>query len=187
LIDDIRRDNIALLVQEYGSLVALANRLERDSSQVSQWLNGSKNSGTGKKRGMRSDSARYIEEKCGKPTGWLDVAHNGVKAAVFEPASTVTSDEQWLLEKWRDAREEVQEVARFVLSRAAPHPPGWVDSDARAYVDSLQSKVRDWQGTSKSRNARNNEREKPVRQTTERSIERQSEQKFLQTRAASSA
>jgi len=108
-------------------------------------------------------------------------------SAALKPPPVLTSEEQWFLDKWRNAREDAREVARFVLSRATPHPPGWVDGDARAYVDSLQSKVRDWQGTSKSRNARNSEREKPVRQATERSIERPSEQKFLQTRIASSA
>lgn len=86
LIDDIRRDNIALLVDEFGSLISLANRLEKDSSQVSQWLHGSAHSVTGKKRGLRSASARYIEEKCGKPTGWLDVPHDRTTPTVIEPA-----------------------------------------------------------------------------------------------------
>jgi len=31
LIDDVRRDNLALLVREFGSLIGLANRLEKDS------------------------------------------------------------------------------------------------------------------------------------------------------------
>jgi phage repressor protein C with HTH and peptisase S24 domain len=88
LIDDIRRDNIALLVDEFGSLIGLANRLEKDSSQVSQWLHGSIHSVTGKKRGLRSASARYIEEKCSKPTGWLDVPHDRTTPTVIEPAPT---------------------------------------------------------------------------------------------------
>jgi len=112
-------------------------------------------------------------------------------SARLEPSPALTSDEQWLLDKWRNAREEVQEVARFVLSRPAPHLPGWADSDARAYVDSLQSKARDWQETNKNRNVMKNQRENPVSKaispTTERPIERPSEQKFLQTRIASSA
>lgn len=88
LLDDIRRDNIALLVDEFGSLIGLANRLEKDSSQVSQWLNGSAHSVTGKKRGLRPASARYIEVKCGKPTGWLDVSHDRTTPTAIEPTPT---------------------------------------------------------------------------------------------------
>lgn len=75
LIDDIRRENLAALRDQYGTVIALANRLERSESQVSQWINGSAHSGTGKPRGMRSETARFIEEKCAKPVGWLDIAH----------------------------------------------------------------------------------------------------------------
>jgi SOS-response transcriptional repressor LexA len=77
-IDEIRRENLALLRSELGgSLRDLAARLERDESQVSQWMQGSKNSGTGKPRGMRSDTARYIEQRANKPAGWLDRDHSG--------------------------------------------------------------------------------------------------------------
>jgi len=86
LIDDVRRDNLALLVREFGSLIGLANRLEKDSSQVSQWLHGSTHSVTGKKRGLRAASARYIKNKCGKPAGWLDVPHGRTTSAAIEQA-----------------------------------------------------------------------------------------------------
>ncbi|WP_213956306.1 LexA family transcriptional regulator [Variovorax sp. dw_954] len=87
LIDDIRRANIALLEKEMGSLKALAERLEKDESQVSQWKQGSINSGTGKPRGMRSETARYIDERCGKEPGWLDIDHSG---STFTVAPAVT-------------------------------------------------------------------------------------------------
>ncbi|RSE90330.1 hypothetical protein [Achromobacter aegrifaciens] len=73
LIDDIRRANLALLVKEAGGVGRLAERLERDQSQVSQWLNASKNSATGTPRGMRGATCRFIEQKMGKPEGWLDL------------------------------------------------------------------------------------------------------------------
>lgn len=76
LIDDIRRDNLAQLAKECGSVQSLAAVLERDPSQVSQWLNGSTNSATGKPRGMRQETARRIEQALRKPTGWLDLDHN---------------------------------------------------------------------------------------------------------------
>lgn len=78
LIDDIRRANLALLAKEAGGVGRLAERLERDQSQISQWLNASKNSATGTPRGMRAGTCRFIEEKMGKPEGWLDVNHADV-------------------------------------------------------------------------------------------------------------
>lgn len=76
MIDDIRRENMAALVEEFHGVANLATRLERSESQVSQWLNGSAHSVTGKRRGMRADTARYIEKKCGKEEGWLDKDHS---------------------------------------------------------------------------------------------------------------
>jgi len=119
--------------------------------------------------------------------------HWGLKefSTSLEPSSILSADEKLLLEKWRNASKDAQEVARFVLSRPAQHPPDWADSDARAYVDSLQSKARNWQETNKKRNALKNQREEPVSKatapTTERPIERPLGQKILQTRVASSA
>ncbi|PJK00816.1 hypothetical protein CO641_02270 [Lysobacteraceae bacterium NML91-0213] len=76
-IDEIRRANLAILVREFGSVAAVARLADRTPSQVSQWLNGSKNSATGKPRGMLKDTARYIERVTGKPEGWLDTFHSG--------------------------------------------------------------------------------------------------------------
>lgn len=74
-IDEIRRDNIAILVEEHGGVKSLAVKLEKSEAQVSQWLNGSKDSKTGKQRGMNSDTSRSIEEKAGKERGWMDHEH----------------------------------------------------------------------------------------------------------------
>ncbi len=79
-IDDIRRENLQLLRSEYGSQKALADALDRDEAQVSQWALGLKNSGTGKPRGMRTATARYIEQQCKKPDGWLDTDHSASNA-----------------------------------------------------------------------------------------------------------
>lgn len=74
-IDEIRRDNLAAIVAEIGGVTALAELLQKSVSQVSQWLNGSANSGTGKARGMRPSSCREIELACKKPLGWMDASH----------------------------------------------------------------------------------------------------------------
>ena len=76
MIEDIRAENMRLLSTEVGGNTQLAERLKRSESQVSQWINRSKNFGTGKPRGMRSGTARWIESQLEKPLGWLDQEHN---------------------------------------------------------------------------------------------------------------
>lgn len=47
---------------------------------ASQYINlrkGAKDSKTGKRRGMRKETARRIEKATGKPFGWLDIDHSG--------------------------------------------------------------------------------------------------------------
>jgi hypothetical protein len=76
-IDEIHRANMALLVAEHG-VTGMAERLNKSNSQVSQWLNGSKNSGTGKPRGISAGSCRTIEAAFGKPQGWMDADHGDI-------------------------------------------------------------------------------------------------------------
>jgi hypothetical protein len=85
MIEDIRAENMRLLSTEVGGNTQLAERLKRSESQVSQWINRSKNFGTGKPRGMRSGTARWIESQLEKPLGWLDQEHSN--------AYTIRSDD----------------------------------------------------------------------------------------------
>lgn len=78
-IDQIRRENLTILRDECGGVGKLAERLERGVSQVSQWLNASLNSATGKPRNMNDETCRYIEEKMGKQRGWMDAPHLAVE------------------------------------------------------------------------------------------------------------
>lgn len=71
-VDDIRRENLASLRDRCGGNAALAERLGRSEAQVSQWIRGSINSGTGKPRGMREATVRWIEETFGLERGWMD-------------------------------------------------------------------------------------------------------------------
>lgn len=75
-IDSIRRQNLKTLSLESGGIGRLAERLSKDQSQVSQWINASPDSRTGKPRGIRSSTCRDIELRLGKPLGWLDVNHS---------------------------------------------------------------------------------------------------------------
>lgn len=73
-IADTRRQRLTLLIREFGSLAALNERLElpRTDATLSQIKNQSPHHKTGKPRAMGDDLARKIEEKLGKPVGWMD-------------------------------------------------------------------------------------------------------------------
>ncbi len=88
-VDDLRRANLHALSVEFGGVGALATLLDRSSSQVSQWMNGTRHSVSGKPRRLSSDSARYIEGKCGKPDGWLDADHGHAASVLDEDADVL--------------------------------------------------------------------------------------------------
>lgn len=87
MIDDIRAENMRRLAADLGGNTQLAERLKRSESQISQWINRSTNFGTGKPRGMRSGTARWIESQLGKPQGWLDRPHESdiIRSDDFAP------------------------------------------------------------------------------------------------------
>ncbi|MDR5777598.1 MULTISPECIES: hypothetical protein [unclassified Caballeronia] len=69
---EIRKDQLRVLAEEVGGVIELASIISRSETQVRQWLNASKDSRTGKPRGIADDMARYIEKATGKPVGWMD-------------------------------------------------------------------------------------------------------------------
>lgn len=71
-IEETYRERLSLLIKEYGSQNELAEAIGKSASQISQWLNGTKESKTGKPRSFKSETAREIEEKLGKPHAWFD-------------------------------------------------------------------------------------------------------------------
>ncbi len=71
-VEETRRQKLAQLVRDYGTVSALADAVQKSSSQVSQWLNASPDSKTGKPRSISAPSARHIETRTGKPSGWMD-------------------------------------------------------------------------------------------------------------------
>lgn len=71
-IDVTRREKLGLLIKEAGSQAALSETIGKAPAQISQWLNASVNSKTGKPRVMSNAIAREIEQKTGKPEGWMD-------------------------------------------------------------------------------------------------------------------
>lgn len=71
-IDEIYRARLRLLIKEAGSQTKLAATIGKSPAQISQWLNASKDSRTGKPRSMDRNTARIIEAACKKPDGWMD-------------------------------------------------------------------------------------------------------------------
>ena len=71
-IDVTRRENLGRLIKEAGSQAALSEVIGKAPAQISQWLNASLNSKTGKPRVMSNAIAREIETKTNKPEGWMD-------------------------------------------------------------------------------------------------------------------
>ena len=80
-VETTRRQRLALLIQESGTQSALSEKIEKSPAQISQWLNASLNSKTGKPRVMSHGIAREIEEKLGKPSGWMDQPTEGGQGA----------------------------------------------------------------------------------------------------------
>lgn len=75
-IEETRRANLIALRDEAGGVRKLAEKVGVSEAQLSQWINASKDSRTGKPRGMRRESARRIEEAMGRGPGWLDAVHD---------------------------------------------------------------------------------------------------------------
>lgn len=71
-VSDIRRQNLAALVAQEGSQVAVAAKLGKDKNQIYQWL---LTPGTEGARNVGPRSARQIEQAFGRPDGWLDHEH----------------------------------------------------------------------------------------------------------------
>jgi hypothetical protein len=124
-IDEIRRENLSLLKDKMGGVGNLAEFLGRDASQISQWLNASAHSGTGKPRGMRSESCRYIEQKFGKPKGWME-RDNGASAVAEggEAISAIEASNLILLygKANQEGRKAIMDLAKAVADLPGKNP-----------------------------------------------------------------
>lgn len=78
-IEEIYRARLRMLVEEAGTQRALADRIQKSPAQISQWLNASADSKTGKPRSMDRRTAREIERLFPKPDGWMDQAFGAIE------------------------------------------------------------------------------------------------------------
>jgi SOS-response transcriptional repressor LexA len=84
-IDDIRHARLLVLIKEHQSQAALARVISKSPAQISQWVNKSPNSASGKPRVMEGETAREIERLCEKPVGWMDQPLAATEQANIEP------------------------------------------------------------------------------------------------------
>jgi hypothetical protein len=75
-VQHTRHRNLLSLIDKAGSVQALADRLERSYSQISQLKNRSPHSRSGKAREIGDELARHIETRFGYPLGWMDTQHS---------------------------------------------------------------------------------------------------------------
>lgn len=71
-IEETYRARLRQLVEEFGTQRALSDRIGKSPAQISQWINASPDSKSGKPRTMDRRTAREIENLVGKPDGWMD-------------------------------------------------------------------------------------------------------------------
>lgn len=94
-IEETYRGKLKLLIDEYGSQTELSRVIDKSPSQISQWVNASPDSKTGKPRSLKAETAREIEQKTGKPKGWFDQpiqAQSGNVAVADNTESSVYFD-----------------------------------------------------------------------------------------------
>lgn len=106
-IEEIRRDNLVTLVQEFGSQRALADVIDKKPAQISQWITMAPSSETGTPRAMSSEVAREIESIVGRERGWMDHDHS-----VTTSGRALRPDQLALLKQW----DEMPDGARKSLS-----------------------------------------------------------------------
>jgi len=67
----VRLARLEMLISEFGSIVAVADRAETARAYLGQIRNGVLSS-VGRPRGIGDALARRLESGCGKPRGWMD-------------------------------------------------------------------------------------------------------------------
>ena len=77
-IDELRRINIRTLETRAGSPRAIAEQVGMTYVQYVNTRDGAKEAKTGKRRGMRKETAWRFEDAFGMPRGWLDTDHDSV-------------------------------------------------------------------------------------------------------------
>lgn len=87
-IEETRRLNLLNLIAGHCGQQQLADAADKSPAQISQWVNRSPDSKTGKPRVMGSRAARDFEKALGLPAWWMDTPHNNGAAVPVPPDAT---------------------------------------------------------------------------------------------------
>lgn len=74
-IDEVRRQNILILEKEAGSPKAMHEAVGMTYVQYVNLRDGAKDARSGKRRGMRKETAWKFDDAGKRPRGWLDQEH----------------------------------------------------------------------------------------------------------------
>ncbi|MBT9428912.1 hypothetical protein [Candidatus Symbiopectobacterium endolongispinus] len=131
-VEKIRREWLIELIKQHKTIANLNLALGRSKTDatLSQIKNQAVDSKSGNPRNMGSPLAREIESKLNLEVGSLD-----------HPVYGETKD-QW--KEYRSADDAIKILIDYLLDDNKASLPGWADSDAMAYVDSIELKIRKW-------------------------------------------
>lgn len=113
-IDEIRLENLRLLVEDFGSTNELAHLCKVSSEYLDQLLSGVKLK-SGKPRKMGDPVARKLETGCGKKDGWMDEPHRPHPPATDPDRIVLAPDEQIFLVKFRRASPKLRRLVKLIL------------------------------------------------------------------------
>ena len=108
-IDEIRRANLKALEREVGKPKQMAEAAGMSYAQYVNYRDGAFDKRSGKKRGMRKETAWRFEDACKKPRGWLDQVHLDGESAL----PTLPADVQARLAKADAATLHLVEMALY--------------------------------------------------------------------------
>ena len=112
--DEVRRDNLALLIKEAGGIAQLAEKYECTEAAIKTMLRAYKDSKSGTPKGIGTVAARKLETCMHKERGWLDQDRTA-------PRLSLSSDEDMLLTALsfisHDMRESWMDAARMAIER----------------------------------------------------------------------
>lgn len=117
VIGEIRRENLERLIEQFGTMDALASEVGTSPIYLSQIKNRTKSSKSGRRREMGTALARRLEAALGKPDGWMDQDHS---------------------QDWRSSggsREE-QERGSRAWAAGSRHAPRSAPTDSTQWTDS---------------------------------------------------
>lgn len=90
--DEIRWENLLLLIDEAGGVDALAGKFGCSPGYIRQLKAKSKDSETGKPKGIGNSTARGLEICMEKPKGWLDQNHGAESREAYEGTRPTKTD-----------------------------------------------------------------------------------------------